>query len=56
MMEQIEKIQSKKYIFPMEQTIETAKKEMKLMQNYKIKKETYDLLEELIADIMAGEE
>lgn len=56
MMQQIETIKSKKFIFPMEQAIETAKKEMKLLQSYKIKKETYVLLEELVADLMEGQE
>ena len=52
MMGQIDAIKSKKFIFPMEQAIETAKKEMKLLQNYKIKKETFELLDELVKEIM----
>ena len=56
MMGQIDAIKSKKFIFPMEQAIETAKKEMKLLQNYKIKKETFELLDELVKEIMEGEE
>ncbi|MCQ2584506.1 MAG: ParA family protein [Treponema sp.] len=56
MMPQIDALQSTKYIIPMEQAVETAKKEMKLLQNYKVKAETKDVLHKLTKDIMEDQE
>lgn len=47
MANQIESLSTRKYIFPQEQAFESAKKEMNLLQEYKIKKETAALLREL---------
>lgn len=52
LMPEIDQINIRKFVFPMEQPIETAKKEMKLLQSYKIKKETQELLENLVEEII----
>lgn len=52
---QIDRISTKKYVFPQEQAFESAKKEMNLLQEYRIKKETASLLRELAESIAEQE-